>query len=200
MEGSIFDIHRIWEEILKRSMESANPDLEEFPKYLEKIYPKEPKLEELDCYKDYLSQFVVNEELYGKGFLNDCDISRDECILLLKFVAASFSTTYEVTYLKDEDKLELSIHVTSGDESMVKKLQDIFRFQIYSMFRIYLEEQLHLEFLLADGERGIIAERKQRLTIFEKKMARCLNDLHGLSGGRGVGKSIEDELDDLLNS
>ena len=48
MEGSIFDIHRLWEEILERSKESEDPNFAEFPVYLKKIYPKEPKLEELD--------------------------------------------------------------------------------------------------------------------------------------------------------
>ena len=200
MEGSIFDFHRLWEEILERSKESDDPNFAEFPVYLKKIYPKEPKLEELDCYREYLSLFVVSGELYGKEFLNDCDMSRDECILLLKLVAASFSSTYEVAYLKDEDKLELTIHVTSGDQSITKKLQEIWSFQVYTLYRIYLEEQLHLEFLLASGERDVKGQRKQRLSVFEKEMARCVFDLHGLSGGRGVGRSIDEELDDLLNS
>ncbi len=200
MDGFIFDIHSLWKDILERSKESDNPDLAGFPDYLEKKYPGEPELEELTCYKEYLSQFVLNEELCGKEFLNDCDMSRDECILLLKLVAASSSSTYEVAYLKDVDKLELTIHVTSGGQSITKKLQEIWSFQVYTLYQIYLEEQLHLEFLLASGERVAEGERKQRLSIFEKEMARCIFDLHGISGGRGSVVSIDDQLDDLLNS
>ena len=200
MDGFLFDIHRLWEDILKSSKESSNPGLARFPDYLAEKYPEEPKLEDLACYREYLSQFVLNEELCGKEFLNDCDMSRDECILLLRFAAASFSSTYELAYLKDEDKLELTIHVTSGERSITKKLQDIWSFQIYSLYRIYLEEQLHLEFFLACGEEGIEDERKLRLSIFEREMARCANDLHGSSGGHGAGKSIDDMLDELLKS
>ena len=200
MDGYIFDIHSLWKDILERSKESDNPDLAEFPDYLEKKYPGEPELEELTCYKEYLSQFVLNEELCGKEFLNDCDMSRDECILLLKLVAASFSSTYEVAYLKDADMLELTIHVTSGGQSITKKLQEVWRFQVYTLYQIYLEEQLHLEFLFADGDRAVEGERKQRLSIFEKEMARCANDLHGSSGGHGGGRSVDDELDELLRS
>ena len=200
MDGYIFDIHSLWKDILKRSKESDDPDFADFPDYLEKNYPGAPELEELTCYKAYLSQFVLNEELCGKEFLNDCDMSRDECILLLKLVAASFSSTYEVAYLKDADMLELTIHVTSGDQSVTKKLQEIWSFQVYTLYQIYLEEQLHLEFLFATGERDVEGQRKQRLSFFEEEMARCANDLHGSSGGHGGGRSVDDELDELLRS
>ena len=206
MDSKIFDMHELWKDILTNSKEPDNPSLEEFPTYLEKIYPAEPKLEDFDFYKEYLSQFVLNEELYGKEFLNDCDLSHDECILLLRLAAASFSSTYEVAYLKDEDKLELTIHVTSGEQSVTKKLQELWSFQIYSLYKIYLEEQLHLEFLLAKGEdgveyeRGIAGERKQRLSIFEKEMIRCTDELHGIAGGRNSARIIEDKLDELLKS
>ena len=200
MDGYIFDIHGIWEEIMNRSKESDKPALAKFPDYLEKKYSKDPRLEDFICYKEYLSRFVLNEELCGKEFLNGCDMSRDECILLLKLAAASFSSTYEVAYLKDEDKLELTFHVTNGDDSITKKLQELWSFQIYALYKIYLQEQLELEFLLANGERWIEDDRKLRLSIFEKEMARCVEDMHGSSGGHDGGKSIEDKLDELLKS
>lgn len=200
MDGSIFDIHQLWQDILERSKESDNKKLAEFPDYLEKKYPDEPKLEDFVFYKEYLSQFVLNGELYGKEFLNSCDMSFDECFLLMRLAAASFSSTYEVAYLKDEDKLELTFHVTSGDRSITKKLQELWSFQIYTLYKIYLEEQLHLEFLFADGEMDVNDERTVRLSIFEKEMAKCVDALHGTSGRRNGGKSIEEELDELLKS
>ena len=204
MDGSIFDMHSLWEDILNRSEGSDDPNLALYPTYLKKLYPEEPKLEDFDFYKEYLSQFIINEELCGKEFLNDCDMSHDECILLLKFAAASLSSTYEVGYLKDEDKLELTFHVTSGDESITKKLQELWSFQVYKLYQIYLEEQLHLEFLLANEEEGtkdmrkMAEERRLRLSIFEKEMARCTDELHGMPGGRNIARIIEDKLEELL--
>ena len=202
MDGSVFDLKEFWQDILKKSKESDNEVFAEFPDYLEKKYPNEPKLEDFAFYKDYLSKFVLNGELYGKEFLNDSDMSFEECFLLLRFAAASFSSTYELAYLKDEDKLELTFHVTSRDQRMKKTLQELWIVQVYSLFRIYLEEQLHMEFLISerDMEVDIRDERKARLSIFEREMAKCVDALHDTSGGRNGGKSIEDELDELLKS
>lgn len=197
MEGSIFDLQEIWQSIVTRARESEEST--GFADYLEKTYP-DPKLEDFAFYKEYLSLFVLNEELYGKEFLNDCDLSADECLLLMKLAAASFSSTYELAYLPDEDKLELTFHVTSGDQKITKKLQELWSFQIDTMYRIYLEEQLHLEYSFSDEEFGLDEERNTMLAVFEKQVARCVDELHGTVSGRSGLKSIEDKLDDLLNS
>lgn len=199
MDANIFDFQDIWQRILERSQKEGSDALEGFAAYLEKMYPN-PALEDFAFYKDYLSRFVINEELYGKELLHESSMSYDESILLVKLAAASFSSTYDLDYLPGEDKLELTFYVKSGDKSITKKLQDLWFLQIETLFLIYFEEQLHLEYLLSTGGTPVREERKMRLNIFEKKLGQCLDKLHGHDGGSGSAESLASKLDDLLNS
>ena len=199
MDGFLFDIQEIWEEILNHAREAGDREAD-FLAYLEKTYPN-PRLEDFVFYKKYLSRFVLNNELRDKEFLvdEDLDLTREECLLLMRLAAASFSSTYDLEYLPEEDKLELTFHVTSGDESITKKLQDLYDFQVYPLYRIYLEEQLHLECYMEDG---MIYDDEQdiQVSIFEKQMARCVDQLHGAAIGRSAARRIEEKLDELLRS
>ena len=199
MDANIFDLKDIWRRILERSQKEDRDALEGFSAYLEKSYP-DPELEDFAFYKDYLSRLVINEELYGKEILQDSGMSYDESIFLMKLAAASFSSTYDLHYLPDEDKLELTFHVTSGDRSTTRKLQELWYGQIETLFLIYFEEQLHLEFVLVTGGDLVSEERKMRLRTSEKKIGKCIDKLHGQDGGSGSAESLASKLDDLLNS
>lgn len=196
MEFDLFNMQEIWEEILERSQKSDDDKAKDFQRYLQ-MFPAEPKLEDFDFYRNYVSNFVLCKELCDKEFLNDLDMPTDEILLLLKFVAASFSSEYDLQYLPEEDKLELTISVQSGEQSITKKLQEIWSVQVKLLFVIYMEEQLHLDFIIAqDEDESMIlsSERKERIALFNKKMAQCV------FAASGDTRDIESQLDDLLNS
>jgi hypothetical protein len=46
----------------------------------------------------------------------------------------------------------LYIAVKSGDQSIVKKVSELWSFQIQRLYEIYIEEQLNLEILRQDSE------------------------------------------------
>ena len=204
MDAHIFDMHRLWEEIRERSRDKDGDSDEEFAKYLDRIY-HDPDLEDFDFYKQYVSSFFLNGELYCKEFLNYCFMTHDEALLLLKLVAASFSSTYELLYLKEKDMLDLTIHVTHDGQSISKNLSQLNSIQVYTLFLIYLEEQLRLEYNLvtavSESEQMMLTGmRRDQLTLFEKEVARCTDELHGSFDGRSSVKRIEEELEALLKS
>jgi len=190
----LLDWKEIWAEILERNQITDDVENNNFARFL-RTFPEDFKLEDTDFYKSYLSKFVLDEELCAKGFYNDCDLTFEECYFFLRLVAAAFSSKYDITYLPESDKLELSIHVDNKDETVTRKLQDLFLFQIVIASRIYLEEGFKFEHEKTQSELAkemIDEDREKRLIIFEKKMQACLDAIHGLT--------IKDKLDELLNS
>lgn len=188
-ECSLFDLQSLLEDVLEHATEKKD---EKFLSYMQKYGP-EPKLEDFDFYKDYLSSFELDKELWEKELKNDCDMTPEEGRLLLQFTAASFSSEYELNYLAEDDKLRLTFHVkTSSGSVITKALDHLFGFQVTTLFQIYLDEMLHIEQKLEEDAAAVKLERYKKLALFEEKMARCRKQLQGAS--------LVSQLDDLLNS
>lgn len=188
-ENSLFDLQFLLEKVLELAKEKND---EKFLSYMQKYGP-ESKLEDFDFYKDYLSSFELDKELQEKGLKNDCDLPPEEGLLLLQFTAASFSSEYELNYLAEEDKLRLSFFVkNSAGSAITKALDHLFGFQVAMLFRIYLDEMLHIEQKLEEENAAVKMERYKKLALFEEKVDRCRKQLQGAS--------LVSQLDDLLNS
>lgn len=158
---------------------------------------EDTELEDLPIYKEYLSIFDVEQDLgslrmHYPSEMEDC---KAEFMTLLRFVVASFSSSYELEYDKETDSVDLLITVVGGDQKITKKLYDLWSFQISRLFEIYLEEMLNLEALrhLSEGERkSIDEERKMRFMVYQKKVRQLKN--------KKESGDIMSDLDDLLRS
>ncbi len=128
-----------------------NPEKKEIVEKYEKFVETMPaKFEDTIIYKDYLSKFDISDlDLLYPEYIDD-DFDWD---LLLKLILGSFSSTY--VFEKDEETWKdlLVINVSSGDKHAVKKLNELWGFQISRMYEIYIEEQLNLEILAHEDEK-----------------------------------------------
>lgn len=158
---------------------------------------EDTELEDLPLYKEYLSIFEVEQDLEGielhyPSEMEDC---KADFMTLLRFVAASFSSSYELEYDKETDVVDLLITVVGDDQRITKKLYDLWMFQVARLFEIYLEEMLNLEalrHLSEDEKKSIDEERKMRLMVYQKKVRQLRN--------KKASGDIMSDMDDLLGS
>lgn len=101
-------------------------------------------------YKYYLCKFLISEELVS--LIKVPEELRDEFDweLLVRLVAASFSSQLEL--ISNEDcSIDMKITVTFGENTVVKKLFELWSFQITRLFEIYIEEALNLFILIKEN-------------------------------------------------
>ena len=168
---------------------------EKFEKFIEG-FDENSVIEDMSFYKDYLSKFDVERAFDGFNLTaveNDL-LSKDDMFLLSRLILASFSSSYDILYDKQSNSIDFSVSVTSGEQSITKKISEIWSFQIMRLFDIYVNEQIELSIEDYDLEEleDLKEQRKIRLIVFEKKV-RQIHDL------QETGKILAD-LDDLLNS
>jgi len=139
-------------------------------------------LEDTEFYKNYLSKFDVSgiKVVVPERWENMFDYD-----LLTRLIAASFSSDYELSLdecWKDSCQgvplVNLSIFVTSNSRSMQRSLKDLWILQIRNLYTIYLQEQLNISTVLAEGEQSeIVNERRQRLLkTFEARKNQILEE------------------------
>ena len=167
-----------------------------FKKVLEGI-DQDAVVEDLPFYKTYLSRFDVEWALDGYKLAaedGESVATRDDLLMLYRFVAASFSSSYDFVYDEETNSVELQITVKSGDTILTKTIAELYSIQIVRLFEIYLNEQIDLFSLQCEEDEDseyTESEQKQNVMLFEKKV-RQLRDLQG-------SKEIRADLDDLLN-
>ncbi len=112
-------------------------------------------------YKEYVINFkelplIVPEELKD-------DFDRG---ILTKMIAASFSSECLLEKNAEKEMLDLVISVKSGDQTVVKRLGELWSFQVLRLYEIYIEEQMNLQVLVHDDEKekaAIVAQRQARI-------------------------------------
>lgn len=140
---------------------------------------EETELEDLPFYKDYMSKFDLEHDLEGFELSYDPIFEEyySDILLLLRFVVASHSSSYNLDYNVYTDKATLTINAGREDISVSEHLDSLSTIQIYWLFSFYLKEQLELEYTLEsdDEERaGIEEERRRALKIYRDQI-RTLN-------------------------
>lgn len=90
-------------------------------------------------------------------------------ILLQKLVASSFSSH---GYYSQVDKLhfELEIKVETGGQYVTKKLSNLWEFQVFRLYEIYIEEHMNLQILIHEDvneKEAILKQREQLLTSWQ---------------------------------
>lgn len=129
---------------------------------------------DLPFYTDYLSKFVIDEELMKRIELPEMLTEDFDYELLLRLVAGSFSSNYAFKHLDKTESERLQIAVESNGQSIVKYLDELWSFQLIRLFEIYFEEQMNLAILMDNSkfEAEVISnERNIHLKAFEKAMA-----------------------------
>ena len=173
--------------------------------FLSKI-TEETDLEDLPFYKDYMSKFDLEHDLEGLELSYDpiFEEYHSDILLLLRFVVASHSISYNLDYNVYTDKATLTIKAEKEDNSVSEHLDSLSTIQIYWLFLFHLKEQFELECTLEsdDEERkGIEEKRSQALRIYQDKI-RILNILRKTKHLKSASKiTIRDEEglgDDLI--
>lgn len=149
-----------------------------------------------DCpfYKDYVSQFDVEEDLMKRIEVPDELKYGFDYELLLRLVFASFSSEYIFEHLDETDTERLKIAVDSKGQSIVKSLDELWSFQILRLFEIYFEEQMNLENLTNNSTKekeAIMFERNMRLKGFDRTMAHLKEDRSGMHRRQEKRKELD---------
>ncbi len=162
-------------------------------KYEKLFGPVQGDLKDQTWYKDYVSQFAAMPCLVPEEIKDDFD--RD---LLMQLVAASFSSDGVFDDQNEKDQPDFVISVQSNDQVVVKKVSELWGFQILRLFEIYVEEQMNLQILIEEDEKekeAILAQREARLNRW--KLVVSQEENHAASQKAEAEK--EEKLGDLYN-
>lgn len=131
-----------------------NPEKADFVKEYEEVcWPLSWDIEDQEWYKTYLSQFKMVEYEVPEDFKDDFDWQ-----LLMKIVAWSFNSEW---YLDIEnEKNQFQISVQDWDNYIIKKVSELWWFQIFRLFEIFLEEQLTIYLEKVKEDKKLASEKK----------------------------------------
>jgi hypothetical protein len=104
-------------------------------------------------------------------------------------IAGSFSSSWGMEYILDEKRLILYVDVTSGERHIRKYLDDLWGFQIVSMYKIYLEELLNLFYLKETNKDEAKIFEKEK----EKKIDYCLAECERILFLRKISEECSNE-------
>lgn len=127
-------------------------------------------LEDTVFYKEYLSRFDVEKAIEGYELVTDptAPTTRDDYFILLRLCCASFSSNYEFLFDKNNKSVEFVINIGQDGRCAVKKLQDLFFFQVMVLMEEYLKEQVDLQAILqySDSERDEVENERNFLAYY----------------------------------
>ena len=141
-----------------------NPKKKEIVEDYEKIYgPMPDDFKKTDIYKQYVSKFTPSKQF---KLITPDELEFDfDWELLEQLTAASFSSDYWLELSEDTTSYQLYISVKSGGKQVVKRVEELWSFQISRLFEIYIDEQIKLFSLMDDEDEreAIHAEQKTRI-------------------------------------
>jgi len=175
-----------YDDFVRESLESEK-SREEFLKYSKNFGDmKGMPLEETDFYKNYLSKFDIS----GINVVCPDDCEKDfDYDLLTRLIIGSFSSDYELR-LDDRWKesphgdplVSICIYVKTTEGNRQKLLHNLWTFQVFRLFEIYLKEQVEIGNLMVE-EKGdeedlnlIGEERLIQLKKFETRKNQILEE------------------------
>jgi len=181
----------------------ANPETKEkIDNYEEYVEPLDgiKDVKDTQFYKDYLSHFNLPEdwnlELKVSEYIDDDQFDYD---LLFRLVLGSFSSEYSLSIAEEskqdtDSKMDLIMEITVKSESqtVTKRLDELWSFQVHRLYEIYVAEQMDLAVKRKkedasediDDERQLHIERFKawldgppRVVMGNKKLNRFFEDL-----------------------
>lgn len=149
-----------------------------FQSYIEELREKEDKKEIIEKYEKLFGPITwdIKDQIWFTNYLSHIksapynvpeelkeDFDRD---VLIQLIAGSFSSEWVLDQEPEKEWKEFIISVQSGDQSVVKKVSELWGFQILRLYEIYIEEQLNLQILMeedAQEKDAIIGQRELRI-------------------------------------
>jgi len=132
---------------------------EDYDKYIEPL-SQIKSTKDMKWYKEYSSEFRTINYLVPDELKNDFDWK-----LLCQLVGSSFSSDGLFEFTSKNAEAEFIIAVQSGGQTVVKKMSELWGFQILRLYEIYVEELMNLEVLMATDvkeKEAIVPHRKAR--------------------------------------
>lgn len=160
-----------------------NPEKKEHIEDYEKIYGPMPNdFKETDIYKQYVSKFKPLKRF--KLIVPDELESDFDWELLEQLAAASFSSDYWLELSEDNTSYQLFLSVKSGGKQVVKKVEELWSFQINRLFEIYINEQINLFALMDDEDESdaVHAEQETKIKKYSLQTAGLTDDDHFFTG------------------
>ena len=160
----MFDFQKFIEEL------RSNPEKKEVvQKYEELFGPIEGDVKDQLRYKEYVSKFEPYPYKVPESVKDEFDWD-----LLLQLVMASFSCDWMLEFNEWEELPELVITVETWDNTIIKKVSELWGFQIKRLYEIYIEEQMNLHVLTKDENEAPIVEsqRQARLQRWQNILAK----------------------------
>ena len=110
----------------------------------------------------------------------------------------SFSSDYELK-TESEKEPELYIAVKSWDQSVVKKVSELWSFQIQRLYEIYIEEQINLQVLKAEDQDGVEKNSIEQERLMRQKRRQAVLDTMGIKEEAEKAKIEQSKsLDELM--
>lgn len=149
-----------------------------FQAYIEELRENPEKKEVVEKYEKFfwVLEWEVQDQLWFKDYVNKLNVlpykvpeelKEDfDWNLLMQLVGASFSSDWLFDYIEWEEFPEFVISVQSWEQVVVKKISELWWFQILRLYEIYIEEQMNLQILIAEDEKekeAILAQRDSRI-------------------------------------
>lgn len=152
----LFDFQSFVEELRE------NPEKKEIAEKYEKNYWKiKWDIKDQQWYKDYVVEFKTSKFLTPEDLEDSYDWD-----LLMQLIASSFSSDANLEYEEDNELPEFIISVQNGDQSVIKKISELWGYQISRLYEIFIEEQMNLQVLVKEDpeeKEAIITQRESRI-------------------------------------
>ncbi len=196
----LFNFQSFIEEL--REKEDKKELIEKYEKFFGKI---SWDLKDQIWYKEYLINFKTISFLVPDELKSEFDRA-----LLLQLVSGSFSSEcyFEKPEIKEwedfplnenwEKLRDLTIAVKSWDQSVVKKVSELWSFQILRLYEIYIEEEMNLQVLIKEDEKEAAAILSQRQARLQRRKV-MLESLDREEVQEAAKKEQESKLWDLMN-
>ncbi len=170
---------------------SQNPEKKSvIEKYEKLIWPIEWEIKDQPWYKEYVSNFKPIEYNVPSEIKDDFDWD-----LLIQLISASFSSEWTLDI--EDSKTELVVSVQSWDQVVVKKISELWWFQVLRLYEIYVEEQINLHLLMQEDEKekeSILAQRDSK----EKRWQLVLENFENTQEKEKEEREKSEKLNDLM--
>ncbi len=187
-----FDFEEFIQFLREHPDENERKIVEEYEKH---YWPIQWDIKEQIWYKEYVSKFKTLSYKIPEEYKEDFDWE-----LLMQLVAASFSSDWLLEFNEWETQPEFLISVTSWDTQIVKKVSELFGFQIKRLYEIYVKEQMSLQNLMAESENDkdyIESQRVSRLERWQRILDKIESEQEKIKEEQEKKKKLEELMSQL---
>ncbi len=160
----LFDFDLLLEELRNHENKDKKEVIE---KYEKNFGPVTGTVQDQNWYKEYVNKFQIIDYAIPFASKEDFDYG-----LLCQLAAASFSS--EVALDRNEEwAISYVISVENAGQTIAKRVDELFGYQIDRLFKIYCEEQMNLQNHIHENEQEkqeIFAQRDYKLRQWKLRL------------------------------